>query len=420
MKLIVKYWNSIYIYVLLLVTSACFCAGLFFTFFKWQGNYPELSWIQLFSFDFSHLIYIGIALYFILKNRKDCTYIPTHLRSLKVYLITMLVIQYIFILALFPSTYIWTLTYLFILCLIFFFDSRITAGMIILLTVCLLLFILQDPQAFLPLEKSNWREIVAFETIEYCFTCVFIFFTSIFVEKLLFNEHFAEEENIHLLERQLEYYRHTDLMDKELRKFRHDIKNHFLSMEELLAHEDYPQLIQYFEELKQSFSFQEKIYFSNNVVIDSIMNYELATNCSEHVKIQVIGTLPELTTVSPMDLCTLFSNLLSNAVAAVNRYSLKAEGALTIEFQTGSKYFSIAISNHTVQRRLAPAKFPFSITDSNSAYQKPDALEHLSNYPDRNHGYGIGKIQEIVKKYNGTLEHSLENNIMTIRIYLPI
>lgn len=420
MKLIVKYWNSIYIYVLLMITGACFCAGLFFTFFKLLGNYPELLWIQIILFDFSHIIYIGIAIFFIIKNKKDCTYIPTHLCYLKSYAIIILVIQYIFILALFPSTYIWTLTYLFIVAFIFFFDSRITGSIIILLTLCLVFFIWQNPAGFLPLEKENYKEIIAFQSIEYIFMCVFLMVISVFVEKLLFKEHFDEEENLYLLERQLEYYHHTDLMDKELRKFRHDIKNHFLSMQELLKHQEYEKLTLYFEDLKQSFSFQERMYFSGNLIIDAIMNYDLTNRCSSKVQIHVTGSLTEITSVSSMDLCTLFSNLLSNAVSAANKYAEQDSASLCVHFQSGSKYFSITIANHTIMDHVPDISPRFGTFTNTSTAQNGNILSGFHPYEDRNHGYGIAKIRDVVQKYHGTMEHSIKQHVMTIKVYLPL
>lgn len=420
MKLITKYWNSIYICVLLMITGACFCAGLFFTFFKLLGNYPELSWIQILSFDFSHIVYIGIAIFFIVKNKKDYNYIPTHLRYLKSYTIVILIIQYVFILALFPSTYIWTLTYLFILGFIFFFDSRITGSMIVLLTLCLLFFIVQNPAEFLPLEKENYKEIIAFQAIEYCFICVFLMLTSLFVEKLLFKGRSDEEENMYLLERQLEYYHHTDLMDKELRKFRHDIKNHFLSMQELLKHQEYEKLTVYFEDLKHSFSFQEHMYFSGNLIVDAIMNYELTNRCSPKVQIHVTGSLTEITAVSSMDLCTLFSNLLSNAVSAVNEYAKQDSCSLFIHFQSGNKYFSITIANHTVLDDVPEVSSLFSILSGKVTAQNRNISDNDTPYEDRNHGHGMSKIREVVQKYHGTMEHSIHQHVMTIKVYLPL
>lgn len=85
------------------------------------------------------------------------------------------------------------------------------------------------------------------------------------------------------------------------------------------------------------------MYVSRNDVIDAIMHYELNHRCNKNVAISVHGTLPEITSVSSIDICTLFSNLLSNAISAVNKCS--DTPWLEITFSAGQKFFLIEISN---------------------------------------------------------------------------
>ncbi|MBO5524348.1 MAG: hypothetical protein J5986_11845, partial [Roseburia sp.] len=79
MNVIKKYWDSVYVYVLLLVPGFCMCAGLFWTVCKWLGLYPDLQWVEIIAFDLRQVIYLTIALYFIRRNKKDSSYISGHL-----------------------------------------------------------------------------------------------------------------------------------------------------------------------------------------------------------------------------------------------------------------------------------------------------------------------------------------------------
>ncbi len=189
-------------------------------------------------------------------------------------------------------------------------------------------------------------------------------------------------------------------MDKELRKFRHDINNHFLCMQELLKQEKLSDLKLYFQDLSNGYSQSEKLYSSGNVIIDSILNYNITHLCSSYVNPVVYGKLPEIVTVSSMDLCTIFSNMLSNAIKGANLLSEKND--MTIRFQTGNKFFAICVTNRTIP-----------------AWKREEMIKKES---DRNHGHGFKKIQETTEKYIGKFEQTedTETGIFMMQVYLPL
>lgn len=106
MNVIKKYWDSVYVYVLLLVPGLCMCAGLFWTVCKLLGLYKDLQWAKIIAFDCSQLLYFSVAFYFIFQNKKDSSYIPGHLVYVKGYIVSALFIQYNFILHLFASVHV--------------------------------------------------------------------------------------------------------------------------------------------------------------------------------------------------------------------------------------------------------------------------------------------------------------------------
>ena len=98
-----------------------------------------------------------------------------------------------------------------------------------------------------------------------------------------------------------------------------------------------------------------------------------------------------------MDLCTIFSNLLSNAIRSANQCSDKSKAELIIRFSSGEKYFAIEITNTLMS----------------------DYFRHRKK-KDKNHGFGTNKIKEILEKYYGTLESTIEDQKITITVYLPL
>jgi len=397
MNIIKKYWDSVYLYVLLLVPGFCMCAGIFWTVCKAAGLYPALPWFKIILFDGSQFLYLSIAVCFILKNRKDASFIPGHLTYVKGFIVSILFIQYCFILSLFPSVHVWECTFLFFAIIVFLFDTKLMFLNIVSYFFALLTAHILNPEAFLPFEEPNTKEILAYRFTIFILTSFCIMLIVYFVERFLIQARENQEENVRFMEKQLAYYRDMDLLDRELRKFRHDIKNHFLCMETLLCNNKTEELQVYFQDLQHSFPFQKDIHFSGNEIVDAILHYDLPHYCKEEVNVTLYGRLPEIKTVSSMDLCTLFSNLLSNAIASANQCAGTTQAHILIRFSSGKTYFSIAVSNSTLE------------------YES----QNLKNQ-NRNHGFGIHKINEVIEKYDGRLEKQSSTKNVTVTAYLPI
>lgn len=398
MNVIKKYWDSVYVYVLLLVPGLCMCAGLFWTVCKLLGLYGDLQWAKIIAFDCSQLLYFSVAFYFIFQNKKDPSYIPGHLVYVKGFIVSALFIQYNFILHLFASVHVWECTFLFFAVIVFLFDSRLMFFNIISYFLSLTAAHLLRPADFLPLGEPNLKEIIAFRLVIFTLTALCIMLIVYFVDRFLMQARESDEENMELLEKQLTHYRDMELWDTELRKFRHDIQNHFICMESLLKNEKMNELQDYFADLQHSFAFEQNLFFSGNDIIDAILHYDLPHSCKEEVDVTIYGSLPVLKTVSAMDLCTVFSNLLSNAIASANQCAEFFKPQIAIRFSGGRTYFSIAISNSALAQEN----------------KKPQEK------PDRNHGFGIRKITSVTEKYGGRIEQNRTPQTVSVTVYLPI
>ncbi len=399
MNVIKKYWESAYIYILLIIPGLCICAGTYWTVCKLLGMYSDLLWEQIIPFDFSHLIYLSVGIYFIYRNKKEPTYISEHLSFIKTFIVIILFIQYNAILYLFPSYYVWECTFIFLSVIAFFFDSKLLAFNILSYAFFLLIAHMIYPENFLPVNDSTLTEVIAYRILIYVIISMCIMLIELFAERFLGQATKSNEENRLLLEKQLKYYQDMELMDTELRKFRHDIKNHFICMEWLFNSGKTDELQKYFRDLEQSFSFGQHLSLSGNDIVDAILHHDLPHDCNDKIKVTTQGSLPALHTVSAMDLCTLFSNMLSNAIASAEQCEREAATPkINIHFSGGKNYFSIEMSN--------------SIPKQNFTIK--------NRIKDRNHGHGTQKIKDVLEKYDGRHELQLKEDMITLTIYLPI
>ncbi len=405
MNILKKYWNDAYLYVLLLIPGNCICAGVTYTAGKIVGWYPDTPWFWVLFFDFSQLVYLCISFCFIIHKKKVTYFSQKDISRIKLFVTISLFIQYNLIMHLFPTHNAWSCSFIFMGIVAFLFDVKLMITHILGYTFFLIVAHLIHWDKLVPSAPNERTDLMVYRTVVYALTALAFLVITYLVEKFLMREREQEEENVYLMEKQLEYYQSCDLMDKELRKFRHDIKGHFLGLEYLLENKNYEELGNYFKELNNSFSFQERLYFSGNLIIDSILNYDLPNKCDPHVKILVSGRLTDLETVSSIDLCTLFSNILSNAISAVNQCPSEEQAQLSVRFDSGSKFFSITIVNSIPEG--------YSITQTTKAAR-------ITHNLDRNHGHGIRKIMELCKKYNGEFNQTIHENKVTTTAYLPL
>lgn len=402
MNIIKKYLNNVYLYVLLLIPILCMSAGATYTFGKIMGWHPTSPWRFVLLFDFSQIVYLLISIYFIYKKRRISSYTEKDIFWIKFYITIALFIQYNFIMHVFPTHNAWSCSFIFMGVVAFLFDTKLMLTHILGYVFFLIVAHILHWEELVPNNLGEKLGIMMYQIVVFLITSVVFFFITFLVERFLIQEQEEETENVYLMEKQLEYYQNCDMLDKELRKFRHDIKGHFIGMEYLLEHKNYEELSTYFKELNDSFTFQEKMYFSGNLIIDSILNYDMPNRCNPHVNKVVYGRLVDIVTISSIDLCTLFSNMLSNAINAVNECSLEEHPKLSVRFDYGSKFFSITIIN--------------SIPAKNITLKKEEIMVPL----DRNHGHGMRKIRDICEKYNGEFNQTGEGNTITTTAYLPL
>jgi len=120
-----EYINKVYILVLLLVPGACECAGLAYTFSKFMGWLPTVSWIALIIFDVTCLLYLAIAIFFIKTGIKDGYVLTNKLKAGKVFLILLMLIQFNFIVYMIPATDFWGFAFFFVILSSFFLDYKL-------------------------------------------------------------------------------------------------------------------------------------------------------------------------------------------------------------------------------------------------------------------------------------------------------
>lgn len=192
--------------------------------------------------------------------------------------------------------------------------------------------------------------------------------------------------------------------DLEMRRLRHDMKNHVLCMNELYRQKKQQELGEYLKQLYDTIIDIQSAIRTGNEIIDAIINEKAGEAEQFKIKIQVDGDFKGIT-IAAMDLCTIFSNLLDNAVEAVKSVKESDREIIVSTKKTGSFLF-LTIENNTA--------FEVEISD-NIKTTKNNKKEH---------GFGIGNVDKAVKKYGGEFRLDCrkvsEHYVFTAEVMLPL
>lgn len=195
-----------------------------------------------------------------------------------------------------------------------------------------------------------------------------------------------ERKNLRM---QQNYYEELEKNQQQIRKLRHDMRNHFAAVGALLQEENYEEAKAYFGKLSGRMDAGQR-QFCKNGIVNALLNvkYNEATGLGIDVFFHI--SIDEMLGIDEISLCTLFANTLDNAIEACAKIEELRERKISVKARyTENGYFCYEIANSKVNAvREKKGKF---LTD------KEDK---------KSHGLGLASVRETVEKYNGTMDVS--------------
>lgn len=191
-----------------------------------------------------------------------------------------------------------------------------------------------------------------------------------------------ENQNLKL---EYSYYRELEENQKKVRKLHHDMNNHLSVIYSFLEYDNLEGAKEYFNELSGKFNVSNRAFCKNsivNAVINSKYNLAIQNQIDCFFNIDIDEILP----LEDIDLCSIFSNTLDNAIEASLKLSDISQRKISLKARCNKGYFSYSICNN----------YNGIIKFNNGKYNSTKLDENM-------HGFGIENIDDIVKKYSGTL-----------------
>ena len=224
---------------------------------------------------------------------------------------------------------------------------------------------------------------------------------SIYVDKTNKKIQELADNEKRIMDMQVRYYDTLLEREEDTRKYRHDMSNHLICLEQLVKQQDMPAVENYLSRMQQKMEEIKKRCFSTgNDILDILTNHYVSI-LNYDTEVRVSGRIH--TTMDQMQLCTIYANLLQNAVEELKR----CEGATLLEvvFTQGKEYFQIAIRN----------------TLSEVGKRRQKAKVYITAKADkRNHGFGLSNVKKTVEEIGGILEINEEAEYFNVLVSMKV
>lgn len=198
----------------------------------------------------------------------------------------------------------------------------------------------------------------------------------------------------HAMELEQAYYRTIEERREELARIRHDFNNQLSAIGRLVAGGELEDARQMVSLLKENIAATRETPYCGIPVVNAVLE-EKARLCRERgVGLRVELEMPEELGVEPLHLCSIFSNLIDNAIRGAEASGLdRPEVALTA--RAGGDYLFIKTVN-----------------------PGPEPAAGKNAAPANGRGYGVRICENIAGRYGGAYQRSYRDGLYTALVSL--
>jgi len=201
------------------------------------------------------------------------------------------------------------------------------------------------------------------------------------------------------IKQQREYYTHLLEREEETRKFRHDIINDLLEINNYCGKKECDRMRLYLEKIMGIVvDISKANYEVGNEVVNTMLNHYLIPILGKH-EVEVTGHLPEHVTIDERDLCVIVGNMIRNAVEAVNKMD---KGKIWVNLNFGKDYIFLGVKN---------------TFEGDIAFDK-NGLPETTKSDMSKHGIGMRNFLEVVSKNGGTYNLDAKNGMFDMEVFL--
>lgn len=200
------------------------------------------------------------------------------------------------------------------------------------------------------------------------------------------------------LEQQERYVSLVVRADEKKRKMHHDLRAHMTALSYLSEKGDLESIKTYLKEMEHDIKQFQVEKFTNIYAVDAIISEWHQRITQMNIEWQWLGELANTEKFTVYDLCVIFSNVLSNAYEAAVKCT--ENGYVHVKCTVIGEEVVVDIVNSCIDQIVSNEKPSTSKKDKSS------------------HGFGLQNVEDVVKKYNGTIEYDRKKESFRISIVM--
>ena len=206
-----------------------------------------------------------------------------------------------------------------------------------------------------------------------------------------------ERENM-LANQNQRYYEAMEQQQFEIRRLRHDLSNHLQTLLALPA----VQKDDYVRGMLDQPAFGQVLAWCGDATVNAVLTAKEGLMRQKGIRFHAKADIPRELPFEKADLCAVFANALDNAV----------EGCAMVEESRREIYLDARAGKGLLAVNIRNACSPGGRASVGRALPKTTKKD------DGNHGFGLRSIQEIVKKYGGSMEIERKEGEFNLFLYL--
>lgn len=202
------------------------------------------------------------------------------------------------------------------------------------------------------------------------------------------------------------YIKNMNEILQTIRSQRHDLNNYLSTLYGLIHLEKFEESKKYITEINSRISNMDNIIETNHPVITALITMKTNKALEDNIDIDFDINLPNKLPLDFVDLSIIIGNLIDNAIEACQLVEEDIKRQIKLSIDVKGKFLIIGVNNAKKESIEVDTK---------------DIMKRFTTKEDnKNHGYGLGNVEYVVKHYNGVMHLEDIGNKFKVYISLPI
>lgn len=203
---------------------------------------------------------------------------------------------------------------------------------------------------------------------------------------------------------ELAHFQQYKQAQEETRRFRHDIRNNLLCMNEMLKNGKTQETIEYLESLLDTANNLSTRYVSGDEILDCIIASKVSVMEKKDISFSLDGVLAGGLSWKPVDICSVFANALDNSIEACEKLP-KEQRKISLKIKATPRFWFVNIQN-PVEKNV----------DTGRLFLEKGGYTSKNN--SGQHGMGTYNMKHTVESYGGMLKAECSDNQFVLEIMI--